>query len=111
MASKHLQTIAHGLILIAVMLGAIAAALWFRSDGLESKAQAQGRAVAAARDEAGLPDAGRQRYQMVEELQQLNRRVADLERGLRDGAFAIRTIEAKPAPTPSPKDEAKETQR
>ena len=68
-------------------------------------------AYAAARDEAGLPDAGKQRYQMVEELQQLNRRVADLERGLRDGAFVIRTIEAKPAPTPSPKDEAKETQR
>jgi hypothetical protein len=111
MESKHLQTIAHGLILISAMLAVIAAALWFRSDVLESKVQAQGRLAAASRDDGGIPDSGKQRFQMIEELQQLNRRLADLERGLRDGAFSIRTVEVKATQNQAPKDEAKEAEK
>lgn len=111
MESRHLQTIAHGLILVSVMLAVIAAALWFKSDAIESKVQAQVRLNAAARDEGGVPDSGRQRLQLVEEMQTLNRRVADLERGLREGAFVIQTIEAKAGQKPRAAEEAKETEK
>jgi hypothetical protein len=110
MESKHLQTIAHGLLLVSVMLAVIAAALWFKSDALESKVQAQMR-TAAAREDAGVPDSGKQRLLLIEQLDALNRRVADLERGLREGAFVIQTIEAKAGQKPRARDEAKETEK
>jgi len=110
MESKHLQTIAHGLILVSVMLAVIAAALWFQSDALESKVQAQMRA-AAPREDTGVPDSGKQRLLLIDQLDTLNRRVADLERGLREGAFVIQTIEAKAGQKPRAPDEAKGTEK
>jgi hypothetical protein len=110
MESKHLQTIAHGLLLVSVMLAVIAAALWFKSDALESKVQAQMR-TAAVREDTGVPDSGKQRLLLIEQLDTLNRRVADLERGLREGAFVIQTIEAKAGQKPRARDEAKETEK
>lgn len=110
MESRHLQAIAHGLILVSIMLAVIAAALWFKSDALEPKAQAQGR-VAAARDDGGVPDSGKQRLQLVEQLESLNKRVAEVERGLREGAYTIQTIEAKAGQAPRARDETKETEK
>jgi hypothetical protein len=43
----------------------------------------------------GLPDAGKQRQLTFESLDSLNRKMADLERGFREGAFVIQTIESK----------------
>jgi len=111
MESKHLQAIAHGLILVSVMLAVIAAALWFRSDLLEARAQAQGRIAAGAREEGGVPDSGKQRLQMMEQLEALNRRLTGMEQGLREGAFVIQTIEAKAGQKQRAQNEAKETDR
>lgn len=108
---KQLQAIAHGLILVAVMLGAIAAALWLKSDGLESKVQAQGRANAAAREDGGVPDSGKQRLMTIEQLESLNRRIADLERGFREGAYVIQTIEPKAGPKAAARNESKDTEK
>jgi hypothetical protein len=98
MAGKHLQAIAHALILVAIMLGLIAAALWLRPGPIEPAAQAQAnsRTVSAA-DGSGIPDAGRQRLMTVELLDAINKRLADIDRGLRDGSYAIRVVESKGA--------------
>jgi len=93
MQSNHLRAISQGLILIAVMLGLIAAALWFRSGPLESGAQA--RTPTASSESSGIPDAGLQRREIIEQLQMLNERLADVERGLREGAFVVQTVESK----------------
>jgi hypothetical protein len=97
MTDKHLQSIAHALVLVAIMLGLIAAALWLRLDSPEATAQAQtgSRYIAATGEAAGIPDAGRQRQMTVELLDALNKRMADIERGLRDGSFAIQIVDAK----------------
>jgi hypothetical protein len=92
------------------MLAVIAAALWLKSDALESKVQAQMRAV-APREDTGVPDSGKQRLLLIDQLDTLNRRVADLERGLREGAFVIQTIEAKAGQKPRAPDEAKGTEK
>jgi Flp pilus assembly protein CpaB len=90
MESKHLQTIAHALVLVAIMLGLIAAALWLRLDPSEFKneAQAQGtaRVMAATSDGPGIPDAGKQRQLQLELLQAVSQRLADIDKGLRDGS-------------------------
>jgi len=99
MSESHLRTISHALVLIAIMLGLIAAALWLRMgtpSGSDAQAQTTNRA-SAAQSEGGVPDAGKQRLNMVEQLDMLNRHVADLEKGLREGAFVVQTIEAKPS--------------
>jgi hypothetical protein len=99
MESKHLQTIAHALVLVAILLGLIAGALWLRLEpgALENEARAQGtaRVIAANADGPGIPDAGRQRMMIVEQLQTLNQRMADIEKGLRDGSYSIQTAEPK----------------
>ncbi|MBM4017402.1 MAG: hypothetical protein FJ288_03595 [Planctomycetes bacterium] len=97
MESKHLQTIAHALVLVAIMLGLIAAALWLRFDPgrPQNEARAQSRYITATADGPGIPDAGRQRQAMIEQLDAMNRRLADVERGLRDGSFAVQMLESK----------------
>jgi Flp pilus assembly protein CpaB len=92
MESKHLQTIAHALVLVAVMLGLIAAALWFRLEpsAFQNQAQAQSTArVMSASQDGGIPDAGKQRQLQLELLQAISQRLADIEKGLRDGSFSI----------------------
>jgi hypothetical protein len=100
MQSKHLQTIAHALVLVAIMLGLIAAALWIRLGPSDTSGQAQAqnyRGAAMAADGGGVPDSGKQRLMMVDQLDSLNKHIADLEKGFRDGAFVVQTIEAKGA--------------
>jgi hypothetical protein len=92
MMEKHLQTIAHGLILVAIMLGLIAGALWMRSGSLESSAQAQTRAPDA---DNGVLDAGKQRVETLNQLKDLNRQLAEIQRGLRDGTFSVQTPDVK----------------
>jgi len=112
MNSKHLQAIAHALVLMAIMLGLIAAALWFRFDpgwpGNEARAQLAARSALAATEDKGIPDAGKQRQLMLEQLDLLNRRLADIERGLRGGSFTIQTVEPKGAAGQPSKTGAKE---
>jgi len=93
MPTKALQTIAHALVLVALMLGLIAAALWLRPGPLEAQAQAQVRG--AATDTGGVPDAGRQRQMMVEQLSAISGRLAEIEKALRDGAFIVQVTEPK----------------
>jgi len=99
MEAKYLRIIAHGLILNAILLGLIAAALWLRADTLETRAQAQTSRTTTTGPTydipAGLPDAGKQRQLTFEALDALNRKMADLERGFREGSFVIQTIESK----------------
>ena len=92
MLSKHLQTIAHGLILVSFMLGLIAAALWFRSGPLEAGALAKGTALST--DNTGIPDSGRQRKEIIDELKALNEQIKAIEQGLKSGSFQIRTSDA-----------------
>jgi hypothetical protein len=95
MADKYLQSIAHALILVAIMLGLIAAALWLRLDSPEGMAQAQTGSRYTATGDVGIPDAGRQRQMLVELLDSVSKRLADIERGLRDGSFAIQVTDSK----------------
>jgi Flp pilus assembly protein CpaB len=94
MESKHLQTIAHALVLVAVMLGLIAAALWLRLEPstFQNEVQAQSTAKAATAD-AGIPDAGKQRQLQLDLLQAVSQRLADIEKGLRDGSYSIQMTE------------------
>ena len=108
MRDKHLQLIAHCLVLVVIMLGLIAAGLWFRLDPADSRAQAQTSTPKGGSGDAGMVDLGKIRLQGVEQMETLNRRVADLERGLRDGSYVIQTIEAKGAAKPVRKEEPKE---
>jgi hypothetical protein len=112
MIDKYLQTIAHALILVAIMLGLIAAALWLRLDSAEPRAEAQtgSRYAAAAGDGAGIPDAGRQRQLTVDLLDAINKRLADIERGLRDGSFAVQVTDAKAGSKQAGRAPAKETE-
>ena len=115
MPSRHLQAIAHGLVLVAFMLGLIAAALWFRTDSVEPKVQAQAqtasRPLPSGADGAGIPDSGRQKLIQIEQLDTLNKRLADIERGLREGSYSIQVINAKGAAKPADNDQAKERER
>jgi len=98
MESKHLQTIAHALVIVAILLGLIAAALWLRLDPgafrNEAQAQTAARVMAATSDGPGIPDAGRQRMMIVEQLQAVNQRLADIDKGLRDGSYSIQAAGA-----------------
>jgi hypothetical protein len=98
MESKHLQIIAHALVLVAIMLGLIAGALWLRLDpsAVQNEAQAQGtaRVMAATSDGPGIPDAGKQRQMQLDLLQAVNQRLADIDKGLRDGSYSIQVTGA-----------------
>jgi hypothetical protein len=93
-----LDTISQGLILIAVVLAVIAVGVWVRTDGMESRAHA-GTAppteTTTDRSVAGIPDSGRQRETMIEELMKLNDRLAAIEEGLKEGRFQIQTLVPK----------------
>ena len=98
MLARQLDTISQGLILIAVVLAVIAMGVWVRSDGVESRAHA-GTATTTAtttdRSVAGIPDSGRQRETMIEELRKLNDRLAAIEEGLKEGSFQVLTLVPK----------------
>jgi len=115
MLIKHLQTIAHGLILTSIMLALIAAALWLKSGPVEPAAQAQtiisenpfrtraadppvsGTQPRGGVSGGGVPDSGAQRIETIEQLQEINRHLADIEKGLRSGAYTIQVPESKAA--------------
>ena len=91
MLAKHLRAIAHGLILVSVIL--IAVALWYRAVPLELQAQAKPTALSTGA--TGIPDSGRQRQAIVDELKAINNRLKAVEAGLRDGTYVIQTTEQK----------------
>jgi len=93
MAHKHLQTIGQGLILIAIMLAAIAAALWLRPSAVESAAHA--RALATDANQKAFPDPGTQRLDILTELRSMNARMEKIEGGLRSGEFQVQALEPK----------------
>jgi hypothetical protein len=95
MESKHLQTIAHALVLVAVMLGLIAAALWFRLEPSAFQNEVQAQSTAKATADAGIPDAGKQRQLQLDLLQAVSQRLADIEKGLRDGSYSIQMVDPK----------------
>jgi len=89
MVSRELRTIGHALVLVAAVLAVMALALWLRSGPLESQASA--RAPAIAPGVTGVPDSGRQRLLMIEELQKLNTRLQAMDTALRDGKYVVQT--------------------
>ena len=98
MLAKRLDAIAQGLILIAVVLAALAVGLWVRADAVESGAHAGPATTTATttdRSVAGIPDSGRQRETMIEELRKLNERLAAIEEGLKEGIFQVQTLVPK----------------
>jgi hypothetical protein len=105
MYARHLQAITHGLVLVAAMLALVAAALLLRPVSLTTEAHAQYRATKAPGDE-GIPDSGRQRQIMIEQLDTLNRRLGDIERGLRDGAYVVQVAEPPDGKKAAAKKEA-----
>lgn len=105
MASRHLRTIAHGLILVSAMLGLIAAALWLRTGPLEPQALARLKAISTS--QTGVPDSGQQRQAMIEQLEALNNRLGRIENGLRSGAFVVQMIEPKAGAKVPARDETK----
>jgi hypothetical protein len=93
---RYLQTIGHAMIAIAFLLGFIALSLWVKTDGLESTAQA----AAASRpdtDGSSVLDAGKQRLETLDQLKEMNRHLATLEAGFRDGTFSVQTPDIKAA--------------
>jgi hypothetical protein len=92
MNSKYLQMIAHGLVLVALMLALIAAALWLRAEPMESRAQAQTQPPSA-----GIPDTAKQRQDQIVQLQEINKHLIDIEKGLRDGSYSVTALETKEA--------------
>jgi len=80
------------------VLAVIAVGVWVRADGLESRVHA-GTATTTAtttdRSVAGIPDSGRQRETMIEELRKLNDRLAAIEEGLKEGRFQIQMLVPK----------------
>jgi len=106
MESKHLQTIAHALVVVAILLGLIVAALWLRLDpgAFQNEAQAQNTARVITAPGDGIPDAGKQRMLQVELLQAVNQRLADIDKSLRDGSYSIQ------ATGPGKKGAAKESE-
>jgi len=93
MISRDLRAIAHGLILVSAMLALIAVALWFRTGPLEPPAVAAAKAIST--DTTGIPDSGKQRQEMVDQLKVLNDRLKAIEDGLRGGTYVIQTTELK----------------
>lgn len=93
MLARHVRAIAHGLVLVSAMLALIAAALWFRTGPLESQALARVKALST--DSAGIPDSGKQRKEMVDQLKVLNSRLKEIEDGFRNGTYVIQTTEQK----------------
>ena len=93
MLAKHLRAIAHGLILVSAMLALIALALWFRTGPLEAQALAKPRAIST--EATGIPDSGKQRQAMIEQLRAVNERLLSIQDGLRNGAYVIQTTEHK----------------
>lgn len=93
MHTSPLRTIGHGLMLVAAMLALIAAALWFRPPSAQQAAYA--RAIGTNDRGLGIPDAGRQRLQMIQELENLNTRLGRIEQGLKTGAFRIEVVPAE----------------
>ena len=93
MLVRHVQNMAQGLVLIALVLALIAAALWIRPLAIESKSQAWAETPKVGA--RGIPDAGLQREAIIEELKTLNRRLASIESGLTEGRFHVQTSEAK----------------
>jgi hypothetical protein len=94
MQNRDLKAVAQALVLVAVMLGFVAIALWTHGGGAGGTAGAQGRVLAAgeARPLSHL-NAGAQRQQFIDELQTLNRRVAGIETALRNGEFSVQITE------------------
>ncbi|HUS45890.1 MAG TPA: hypothetical protein VM219_07665 [Phycisphaerae bacterium] len=93
MLVRHIQNIAQGLVLIALVLALIAAALWIRPLAIEPKAQA--RAETPNVGARGIPDAGLQREMIIKELRAMNQRLASIEAGLTEGRFHVQTSEAE----------------
>jgi len=92
MISRDLRNIAHTLLLVAAVLGMIAAGLWFRGDALVPEALARPKRLTA--ENTGIPDSGRQRQLILAELKRLNSRLEAIESALREGAYVVQT---KPA--------------
>ncbi len=90
MHERHSRTIGHGLMLVAAMLGLIAAALWLRPASLEPQAYA--RAFGTDNESRGIPDAGLQRQHMLKELRSVNERLGRLESGLKNGTFRVEVV-------------------
>ena len=105
MISQQLRTIGQGLVLIAGVLGVIAVGLWFRPNAVEP--EAHGRVILAEAAPEGIPDSGRQREIMIQQLQTLNDRLAAIEEGLKEGRFQVQVLE----PESRAKEEVKETPR
>ena len=98
MLERRLDTISQGLILIAVVLAVIAVGVWVRADAVESRAHAGPATTTATttdRSVAGIPDSGRQRKTMIDELRKLNDRLVAIEEGLKEGRFQIQTLVPK----------------
>jgi len=91
MIARQLRAIAHGLILVSAMLALIAVALWFRPGPMEPQALAKAKALTT--DATGIPDSGKQRQAMVDQLKTLNDRLKAIEDGLRSGTYVIQTTE------------------
>lgn len=105
MRRHPLDTISQGLVVIAILLAAIAAALWLRPDFASPAAEATARAaIGAAQDDGpGIPDSGRQRMMTVDELKilnaevkSLNERLVALDKALRAGEYRVQTLEPRP---------------
>lgn len=105
MPSHPLNTISQGLVVIAVLLAVIAAALWLRPDfaspATEPSAHAAfGAAVTSEGD--GIPDSGRQRMMIVQELKTLNaevkalgERLSAVDKSMRSGDYRVQTVEPR----------------
>jgi hypothetical protein len=89
MIDRSLRTIAHALLLVAAMLALIAAGLWFHDTALEPRAVARPKTISP--EATGVPDSGRQRQMIVEELKKLNTRVQGIESALKGGDYVIQT--------------------
>jgi len=104
-SANPLQTIGQGLVVIAVLLGVIAAALWLRPDfGSPTESTAHAAYGVAENDGPGLPATGRQRLMMVAELKHLNAQVKSLsdrldafDKALRAGDYRVQTLEPRTA--------------
>jgi hypothetical protein len=92
MDDRQSRLLVQALVLMCLILAAIAAALWLRPVGVESAAQAR---IVSTAGMPGVPDAGRQRQDMVDELKALNERMASIESGLKAGRFVVQVEQAE----------------
>jgi len=106
MASRELRTIAHALVLVAVMLGLIAAALWLRDDPSLTR-PAVGATRRVTTEHPGIPDSGRQRQVIIEELRKLNARLQAIDEALRKGDYQVQTRPVEGAGAGAPEEGAK----